>query len=44
MPATALPAPHLVIFAREPELGCVKTRLAAGIGEAVALAVLSLLL
>ena len=31
--------PHLLIFAREPVLGRVKTRLAAGIGAAAALAV-----
>jgi len=30
---------HLLIFARHPELGRVKTRLAAGIGQAAALAV-----
>jgi rSAM/selenodomain-associated transferase 1 len=35
----ALPAPHLLVFAREPELGRVKTRLAAGIGAEAALAV-----
>ena len=33
------PRPHLLIFAREPVLGRVKTRLAAGIGAAAALAV-----
>ena len=33
------PHPHLLIFAREPVLGRVKTRLAAGIGPAAALAV-----
>jgi rSAM/selenodomain-associated transferase 1 len=38
MPA-ASPLPHLLIFAREPVLGRVKTRLAAGIGAAAALAV-----
>ena len=38
MPAPAAPA-HLLIFAREPVLGRVKTRLAAGIGAAAALAV-----
>lgn len=32
-------APHLLIFAREPVLGRVKTRLAAGIGAEAALAV-----
>ncbi|MGI4736942.1 MAG: TIGR04282 family arsenosugar biosynthesis glycosyltransferase [Janthinobacterium lividum] len=31
--------PHLLVFAREPVLGRVKTRLAAGIGAAAALAV-----
>jgi rSAM/selenodomain-associated transferase 1 len=36
---TAFPAPHLLVFAREPELGRVKTRLAAGIGAEAALAV-----
>ncbi|MET4107592.1 TIGR04282 family arsenosugar biosynthesis glycosyltransferase [Hymenobacter sp. UYP22] len=36
--STALP-PHLIVFAREPELGRVKTRLAAGIGAEAALAV-----
>ncbi|MDJ0364041.1 TIGR04282 family arsenosugar biosynthesis glycosyltransferase [Hymenobacter sp. H14-R3] len=39
MPPPTLPACHLLIFAREPVLGRVKTRLAAGIGEAAALAV-----
>lgn len=38
MPA-ASPLPHLLIFAREPVLGRVKTRLAAGIGAEAALAV-----
>ena len=33
------PCPHLLIFAREPVLGRVKTRLAAGIGAEAALAV-----
>lgn len=37
--STALPAAHLLVFAREPELGRVKTRLAAGIGAEAALAV-----
>jgi rSAM/selenodomain-associated transferase 1 len=37
--STALPAAHLIVFAREPELGRVKTRLAAGIGAEAALAV-----
>ena len=32
-------SPHLLVFAREPVLGRVKTRLAAGIGAAAALAV-----
>ena len=32
-------APHLLVFAREPVLGRVKTRLAAGIGAEAALAV-----
>ena len=35
----ALPAAHLLVFAREPVLGRVKTRLAAGIGNEPALAV-----
>lgn len=35
----AAPRPHLLIFAREPVLGRVKTRLAAGIGAEAALAV-----
>jgi rSAM/selenodomain-associated transferase 1 len=35
----ALSSPHLLVFAREPELGRVKTRLAAGIGAEAALAV-----
>jgi len=39
MNAAALPSPHLLVFAREPELGRVKTRLAAGIGAEAALAV-----
>ena len=39
MNAAVLPTPHLLIFAREPVLGRVKTRLAAGIGPAAALAV-----
>lgn len=39
MNTTADPRPHLLVFAREPELGRVKTRLAAGIGEVAALAV-----
>lgn len=39
MPPAATPAPHLLVFAREPVLGRVKTRLAAGIGAAAALAV-----
>lgn len=39
MNAAADPHPHLLIFAREPVLGRVKTRLAAGIGPAAALAV-----
>ncbi|WP_151087044.1 TIGR04282 family arsenosugar biosynthesis glycosyltransferase [Hymenobacter baengnokdamensis] len=39
MPPAALPAPHLLVFAREPVLGRVKTRLAAGIGAEAALAV-----
>jgi rSAM/selenodomain-associated transferase 1 len=39
MNSVAPAAPHLLIFAREPELGRVKTRLAAGIGAAAALAV-----
>jgi len=39
MNATALPTPHLLVFAREPVLGRVKTRLAAGIGAEAALAV-----
>ncbi|OGX91133.1 TIGR04282 family arsenosugar biosynthesis glycosyltransferase [Hymenobacter coccineus] len=34
-----MPTPHLLVFAREPVLGRVKTRLAAGIGPAAALAV-----
>jgi rSAM/selenodomain-associated transferase 1 len=34
-----LPAPHLLVFAREPVLGRVKTRLAAGVGAEEALAV-----
>ncbi|TPG72071.1 TIGR04282 family arsenosugar biosynthesis glycosyltransferase [Hymenobacter nivis] len=38
MPDAALP-PHLLVFAREPVLGRGKTRLAAGIGAAAALAV-----
>jgi rSAM/selenodomain-associated transferase 1 len=37
--SAALPAAHLLVFAREPELGRVKTRLAAGIGAEAALAV-----
>ncbi|UOG76881.1 TIGR04282 family arsenosugar biosynthesis glycosyltransferase [Hymenobacter tibetensis] len=36
--------PHLLIFARHPELGRVKTRLAAGIGAEAALAVYAELL
>jgi len=39
MNAAAVPTPHLVVFAREPVLGRVKTRLAAGIGAEQALAV-----
>ena len=39
MNATADPRPHLLIFARQPVLGRVKTRLAAGIGTDAALAV-----
>lgn len=35
----ALPPPHLLVFAREPVLGRVKTRLAAGIGAEAALAI-----
>ena len=35
----AIPSSHLLIFAREPVLGRVKTRLAAGIGAEAALAV-----
>ncbi|KUG07544.1 TIGR04282 family arsenosugar biosynthesis glycosyltransferase [Solirubrum puertoriconensis] len=34
----APPADHLLVFARYPELGKVKTRLAAGLGEPAALA------
>ena len=37
--STAPSRPHLLIFAREPVLGRVKTRLAAGIGPEAALAV-----
>ncbi len=39
MKPAAIPSPHLLVFAREPVLGRVKTRLAAGIGAAAALAV-----
>lgn len=39
MNPTASSPPHLLIFAREPVLGKVKTRLAAGIGAEQALAV-----
>jgi len=39
MNAPALPLPHLLVFAREPVLGRVKTRLAAGIGAEAALTV-----
>lgn len=39
MHSAALPTPHLLVFAREPVLGRVKTRLAAGIGAEAALAV-----
>lgn len=39
MPAAPVPRPHLLVFAREPVLGRVKTRLAAGIGAEAALAV-----
>ncbi|MEJ7661376.1 MAG: TIGR04282 family arsenosugar biosynthesis glycosyltransferase [Hymenobacter sp.] len=38
MNAATDPRPHLLIFAREPVLGRVKTRLAAGIGAEAALA------
>ncbi len=39
MNAAVLPSSHLLVFAREPVLGRVKTRLAAGIGPEAALAV-----
>jgi rSAM/selenodomain-associated transferase 1 len=39
MSAATAPAQHLLVFARHPELGKVKTRLAAGIGDEAALAV-----
>jgi len=38
MPGQATPDTHLLVFARVPALGRVKTRLAAGVGDAVALA------
>jgi rSAM/selenodomain-associated transferase 1 len=37
MPPATLPIPHLLVFAREPVLGRVKSRLAAGIGAKAAL-------